>query len=78
MSIKAIIGENAKGNVENVSENQRKRNLYYMVAESLVELYPTVMKKEEFVSNALEYLGEISKQYVESRTQFPPTAYGKK
>lgn len=39
-----------------------------MVAESLVELYPTVMKKEEFVSNALEYLGEISKQYVESRT----------
>lgn len=49
-----------------------------MVAESLVELYPTVMKKEEFVSNALEYLGEILKQYVESRTQFPPTAYGKK
>lgn len=39
---------------------------YYQVAESFVELYPSVGWKVELVNNDLGYLAEISKQNMES------------
>lgn len=65
--MKVTAGETSKGNVENVIENWRKRNGYYIAVETLVELYPTVIQKEEFVNSVLEYLGEeISERYASS------------
>ena len=43
---------------------------YYQVAESFVELYPSVGWKVELVNNDLGYLAEISKQNMESVAWF--------
>lgn len=48
---------------------------YYQVAESFVELYPSVGWKVELVNNDLGYLAEISKQNMESVASCLLTVY---
>lgn len=66
MNIEALI---VRAQKEHVVGNWRKRDPYYIIAGSLVELYPTVMWKAEFINNEFEYPSEeISKQYAANIT----------
>lgn len=67
MNVKGAFGEGQEGNEERAIGKQRKSDSCYIVAGNLVELYPTVLQKSEFVRNELKYLAEeIYKQSDES------------
>ena len=50
MDTKGSAGEDSEGNGEHVIENWRKGNPRYIMAESLADLCPAVMKKVELVN----------------------------
>ena len=64
MDIKGVAGEGSEENEKGI-RNWREGDPCYIVAESLVALYPAVRWKAGLVSNEFGYLTEISKQNVE-------------
>lgn len=56
--IKGAAGEGSEGHKEHVIGNQRKESPYYIKAENLAELCPTVVWKAELINDQLGYLAD--------------------
>ena len=75
INVKGAADEGSEGHKEHVIGNQRKESPYYIKAENLAELCPTVVWKAELVRDV--YLAEeISKENVEGTTWFLLAACG--